>query len=38
MREQMLKLEFRNIELEESNARLTRDIEEVQLRHKEVEA
>ncbi len=38
MREQMLKVEFRNIELEESNAKLTREIEEAQLKHRDVEA
>lgn len=38
MREQMLKIEFRNIELEESNTRLSRDFEELQVRNRELES
>jgi hypothetical protein len=34
MREQMLKVEFRNIELEELNQRLEREIDEIRLRYK----
>jgi hypothetical protein len=38
MREQMLKVEFRNIELEDSNARLTRQVEELLIRNKEMDS
>jgi hypothetical protein len=38
MREQMLKVEFRNIELEELNQRLEREIDEIRLRYKELDS
>ena len=38
MREQMLKVEFRNIELEDSNSRLTRQVDELLIRNKEMDS
>jgi hypothetical protein len=38
MREQMLKVEFRNIKLEDSNARLTRQVEELLITNKEMDS
>jgi hypothetical protein len=38
MREQMLKVEFRNIELEDSNARLNRQLEELLITNKEMDS
>ena len=34
----MLKIEFRNIELEDSNARLTRQTDELLIRNKEMDS
>jgi hypothetical protein len=34
----MLKVEFRNIELEDSNSRLTRQVDELLIRNKEMDS